>query len=153
MSWRHERVMAMCLVAWIGVGLEDAWAQDKAKEPPRLGWSNSTDLSLVVTVGNSAAQTWGFRPAAACVGKDARFELEGNFVRSNKSDDRFFQVAPDLEFPAEARLPTRQPRSSSPTRPWMSPITASAEATNATSPRDTSGTRARAGTATTTPAS
>ena len=77
MSWSQKRVMAMCLVAWLGVGLEDAWAQDKPKEPPKLGWSNSTDLSLVVTAGNSAAQTWGFTDELRHVWKDARFEFEG----------------------------------------------------------------------------
>ncbi len=99
----------MCLVAWLGVGLEDAWAQDKPKEPPKLGWSNSTDLSLVVTAGNSAAQTWGFTDQLRHVWKDARFELEGNVVRSNTSDDRFFMVGPGLEFPvggAPANPPT-----------------------------------------------
>jgi len=98
MSWCQKRAMAMCLVAWVGVGLEDAWAQDKPKEPPKLGWSNSTDLSLVVTAGNSAVQTWGFSDQMRRVWKDARLELEGKVVHSDKSDDRFFRVAPGLEF-------------------------------------------------------
>ena len=109
MSRSQKRVMAMCLVAWLGVGLEDAWAQDKPKEPPKLGWSNSTDLSLVVTAGNSAAQTWGFTDKLRHVWKDARFELEVNVVRSDTSDDRFFMVGPGLEFPvggAPANPPT-----------------------------------------------
>ena len=59
MSWRQRSVIAMCLVTCFGAGLEDAWAQDKPKEPPKLGWSNTTDLSLVVTAGNSAAQYRG----------------------------------------------------------------------------------------------
>ena len=80
-------------------GCEDVWAQDKPKEPPKLGWSNSTDLSLVVTAGNSAAQTWGFSDELRHVWKDARFKFEANVVRSDTSDDRFFQVAPGLEFP------------------------------------------------------
>jgi hypothetical protein len=95
----QKRVMAMFLVAWLWVGLEGAWAQDKPKEPPKLGWSNSTDLSLVVTAGNSAAQTWGFNDQLRHVWTNARFELEGNVVRSNKSDDRFYMVGPGLEFP------------------------------------------------------
>ena len=143
----------MCLVAWLGGGLEDAWAQDPAKEPPKLGWSNSTDLSLVVTAGNSAAQTWGFTELLRHVWKDARFELEGNVVRSNTSDDRFYMIGAGIEFQSEARQPTRRRRSSSLTRPRMSPITSSAEATKETSPRYSSGTRVRAGTATTMPAS
>jgi hypothetical protein len=90
--------MATCLVAWL-VGVESVGAQDKAKDPPKLGWSNSTDLSLVLTAGNSAAQTWGFSDQLRHVRKDARFEFEVNIVRSNTSDDRFFQIAPGLEFP------------------------------------------------------
>jgi uncharacterized protein DUF481 len=91
--------MAMFLVAWLGVGLEDAWGQDKPKEPPKLGWSNSTDLSIVVTAGNSGARTWGFSDDLQHVWKDARFKFEANVVRSDTSDDRFFLVAPGLEFP------------------------------------------------------
>ena len=34
----------------------DAQAQGKAKEPRKPGWSNSADLSLVLTAGNSAAK-------------------------------------------------------------------------------------------------
>jgi hypothetical protein len=101
--------MAVCLVAWLWVGLRDASAQDKAKEPPKLGWSNSTDLSLVVTAGNSAARTWGFTDELRHLWKNARFELEGKVVRSDKSDDRFFMVGPGLEFPvggAPANPPT-----------------------------------------------
>jgi len=102
-------VIGICLVVWLGVGREDASAQAKAKEPPKLGWSNSTDLSLVITAGNSAAQTWGFSDKLRHVWKDARFELEGNVVRSDTSDDRFFMVGPGLEFPvggAPANPPT-----------------------------------------------
>jgi hypothetical protein len=99
MSRSQKRVMAMCLTASLGVGLDDGWAQDKPKEPPKLGWSNSTDLSLVVTAGNSAAQTWGFSDKLRHVWKDARFELEGNVVRSDTADDRFFMVGPGIEFP------------------------------------------------------
>ena len=153
MSRSQKRVMAICLVAWLGAGLEKAWAQDKPKEPPKVGWSNSADLSLVVTAGNSAAQTWGFTDELKHVWKNARFEFEGNVVRSDTSDDRFFMVGPGLEFPvggAPANPPTS---SSSLTRPWMSPLTSSAEATNGTSRRHSSGTQAGAGTAMTTPAS
>jgi hypothetical protein len=100
MSTYQRKVMAMCLVASLGIGLDDATAQDKAKDPPKLGWSNSTDLSLVLTAGNSAAQTWGFSDQLRHEWIDARFEFEANVVRSNTSDDRFFLVAPGLEFPA-----------------------------------------------------
>jgi hypothetical protein len=99
MSRSQKRVMAVCLAAWLGVGLEQASAQDKPKEPPKVGWSNSADLSLVVTAGNSAAQTWGFTDELKHLWKNARFELEGKVVRSDTSDDRYFMVGPGLEFP------------------------------------------------------
>ena len=95
---RSWKVMTICLTVCLASGL-DARAQDKAKEPPKLGWSNSTDYSLVLTAGNSATQTWGFSDQLRHVWKDARFEFEVNVVRSNTSDDRFFMVAPGLEFP------------------------------------------------------
>ena len=97
------------------------WAQDKPKEPPKLGWANSTDLSLVVTAGNSAAKTWGFSDELRHVWTDARFKFEANVVRSDTSDDRFFQVASGVEFPSGARQPTRRHRSSNLTRNGMSP--------------------------------
>jgi hypothetical protein len=92
-------VIAAYLVAWLGAGLGDAWGQDTAKEPPKLGWSNSTDFSLVVTAGNSATQTWGFTDELRHAWKDARFLFEANVVRAMASDDRYFLVAPGLEFP------------------------------------------------------
>jgi len=103
------KVMTLCLTVSLAVGVNDARAQDKPKEPPKLGWSNSTDLSAVLTAGNSATQTWGFTDKLRHVWKDARFEFEVNVVRSDTSDDRFFMVAPGLEFPvggAPANPPT-----------------------------------------------
>jgi len=90
-------VVSTCLLALLG-GLEDARAQDKAKEPPKPGWSNTTDLSLVLTTGNSASQTWGFSDQIRHVWKNARLEFEGKVVRADTSDDRYFMVAPGLEF-------------------------------------------------------
>ena len=140
-----------CRLAWgrargrVGAGQGQGAAE--------AGLVQQHEFSLVVTAGNSAAETWGFSDRVRHVWKDARFELEGKVVRSDTSDDRFFMVAPGLEFPVGGAPANRPPRSSSLTRPWMSPITSSAEATNGTSPRDSSGTRAPAGTATTMPAS
>jgi hypothetical protein len=93
------------LVAWLGAGLQTAWAQETAKEPPKLGWSNRTDLSLVLTAGNSAAQTWGFSDELSHVWERARFEFEVDVVRSNTSDDRYFLIAPGLEFPVGGAPP------------------------------------------------
>src|SRR5262245_50400180 len=99
MSRCQRTVIAIGLLAWLEGGLKDALAQNTAQEPPKLGWANSTDLSLVVTAGNSAARTWGFSDDLRHVWKDARFLFEANVVRSDTSDDRFFLVAPGIEFP------------------------------------------------------
>src|SRR5262245_22749090 len=99
MSWLQGKVILLCLVACFGPALQEPWAQDKRKEPPKLGWSNNTDLSIVLTAGNSAAQTWGFTNELRHTWKDARFLFEANVVRSKTSDDHFFLVAPGLEFP------------------------------------------------------
>lgn len=92
-------MMTLCVAACLGIGADNVGAQEKPKEPPKLGWSNSTDLSLVLAAGNSAAQAWGFSDQLRRVWNNARFEFEVNVVRSDTSDDRFFMVAPGLEFP------------------------------------------------------
>src|SRR6476620_10159301 len=84
--------MTLCLAACLGLGADNAGAQDKAKEPPKLGWSNDADLSLVLTAGNSASQTWAFTDELRHAWKDARFQFEVNVVRANTSDDRFLMV-------------------------------------------------------------
>jgi hypothetical protein len=99
MSWLKRSLIVICVIGSLGTGAADAQAQDKPKEPPKLGWSNSTDLSLVLTSGNSAATTWGFTDELRHTWTNARFKFEANVVRSATSDDRFFQVAPGIEFP------------------------------------------------------
>ena len=145
----------MCLVAWLGVGLEDAWAQDKPKEPPKLGWSNTTDLSLVVTEGNSAPQTTvGFSNKKSTVCVEGCPLRVGRQCRSlQQSDDRFFMVGPDIEFPvggAPANPPTSviQPEPTLDVSNYLI-----REATNGRLLRDFSGMRASAGIGTTMPAS
>src|SRR5262245_34762844 len=101
---RPGRTLAVFLVALIGAGLTPVLAQDKnqagGQEEPKLGWSNTTDLSLVVTGGNSDSATVGFSNQLIHVSKVDRFELNVSVVHANKSDDRYFLVEPGLEFPA-----------------------------------------------------
>src|SRR5262245_35951563 len=102
---RWAKVMMIALAACLGIGVENARAQatsttqDNVKEPPRLGWSNDTDLSLVFTAGNSATQTWAFTDLLRHRWKEARVEFEVNVVRANASDDRYWMVTPGIEFP------------------------------------------------------
>jgi hypothetical protein len=100
---RFDITLFLSLVAFTVAGLEDAHGQQKdqvkGKDEPKLGWSNDTDLSLVVTEGNSDSATLGFSDRLRYVWKQARFEFEVNVVRTDKADDRFYLVDPGLEFP------------------------------------------------------
>ena len=91
------------MVALAAIGQQYVYAQDKGagtgKDERKLGWSNTADLSLVVTEGNSASTTLGFSDQLNHVWQDARFEFEVTAVRSYTSDDRFFLVDPGIEFP------------------------------------------------------
>jgi len=90
------------LVTLMGARLEPVHAQDAnqagGKDAPKLGWSNSTDLSLVVTGGNSDSTTLGFSNQLRHARMEDRFEFDVSVVRANESDDRFFLVEPRLEF-------------------------------------------------------
>jgi putative salt-induced outer membrane protein YdiY len=107
---------AICLVGVLAAGVVPANAQSSAAAPaktpaePKLGWSNATDLSLVLTSGNSAARTLGFADHLKHVWANARFEFDVTGVRSDTSDDRYFLVAPGLEFPVGAQ-PSNPPTS------------------------------------------
>lgn len=99
-SWTVMAVfLAVCLGAADASAQGNSTTQDPAKEPPKLGWSNEADLSLVLTAGNSASQTWAFTDELRHAWTDARFEFAVDVVRANTSDDRFLMVAPGLEFP------------------------------------------------------
>jgi putative salt-induced outer membrane protein YdiY len=98
-------VLSISLLALCGAGLEDAHAQETdqakagTKDEIKLGWSNTSDLSLVLTAGNSDSVTLGFSDKLGYRWKTARFNFDVSVVRSDKSDDWFFQVVPGLEFP------------------------------------------------------
>jgi hypothetical protein len=98
----EKSAMAVSLVLLLGAGLEHAHAQEKnqgGKDEPKLGWSNSTDLSLVVTEGNADSATLGFSNQLRHARERDRFEFDVTVIRANKSDDRFFLIEPGLEFP------------------------------------------------------
>ncbi|MDP6605203.1 MAG: DUF481 domain-containing protein [Dehalococcoidia bacterium] len=94
--WLRRGVLLGCLLM-IGGGV--ASAQQSAEEARELGWSNATDLSYVQTDGNSAARTLGFANRLRYVWPDARFQFDMTSVRSDTSDDRFYQVDPGFVFP------------------------------------------------------
>jgi hypothetical protein len=112
------RIVCVLAMAILAAGRASVSAQEKeqpkpapatpapAKEEPpkgkggdKIGWSDTTDLSLVVTGGNSNSATLGFSNKLRRAWKDARFTFDVKVVRSDKSDDRFFVVDPGIEFP------------------------------------------------------
>ena len=96
------RSLVSLLIAFAATGYQNVYAQAAQSQAPQqepLGWSNTTDLSLVLTAGNSSASTLGFSNKLRHVWSDARSEFEVTTVRSYTSDDRFFLVNPGLEFP------------------------------------------------------
>ncbi len=100
---RLRNLLGASLVAVLTTAIPDVHAQAavQSKDPktPELGWSNTTDLSLVVTDGNSDSTTLGFSNQLRRRWPNARFEFDVSGVRSYKSDDRFFLIEPGLEFP------------------------------------------------------
>ena len=82
--------------------------KDEEKEP-KLGWSNSTDLSLVITAGNASSQTLGLGDHLRYVWPSARFDADVTGVHSTSTDDRFFLVQPGLEIKVGER-PATLPR-------------------------------------------
>ena len=99
----RQRRFAISVLSVLSACIGDVHAQDqaqaKAREEPKLGWSNTADLSLVVAAGNSQSTTVGLSDNLQHLWKNARLEFEVNVVRANKSDDRFFLVEPGIEFP------------------------------------------------------
>ena len=89
----------ICLVVLSGLGVEQALAQQGQDEERQLGWSNATDLSLVLTKGNSAARTLGFANKLRHVWETSRLQVDLTAVRSDTSDDRFFLADPGFVFP------------------------------------------------------
>lgn len=106
---RPTFLIMLVLGSLASAGLDHAWAQTTANDPDqktgqdpkekKLGWSNSADLSLVVTEGNSAAETLGLSDRLRYVWPDALFSFDVTGVQSDTSDDRYFKVQEGLQFP------------------------------------------------------
>jgi len=80
------------LALLVGLVSTPSWAQEEEEEEEKLGWTNSTDLSLVVTDGNSSTDTLGFNNLLRRVWSNARYSFLVDGVRSNTSDDPFAVV-------------------------------------------------------------
>jgi putative salt-induced outer membrane protein YdiY len=86
-------VIAMTLcTASICAEQEKQGNQETGKKERKLGWSNSTDLSFVVTAGNSDTETLGLGNTLRRRWKESRFQLRIDATRANTADDPFFQI-------------------------------------------------------------
>jgi len=72
--------LAVLLVA-VPAGLHPARAEDK----PNLGWSDTAELSYVVTAGNAETSTFGFKDFLKRTWEKAAFELKVGGVRAEST--------------------------------------------------------------------
>lgn len=68
------------------------------KPGPKLGWFNATELSVVLTDGNSKTQTFGFKNTLKRIWMKSRFEVKLDYLRADTADDRYLQVVPGVTF-------------------------------------------------------
>ena len=92
-----KKRLACLLVCVCWLGPVAAGAQDEEEEKV-LGWSNVTDLSLVITDGNSSTETFGFKNRLRRNWTRARYTFNVDAVRSNTADDPI-AVIRDPELP------------------------------------------------------
>ncbi len=92
-----KRVVPIGFLATVlGSGIAMAQADDGAEKT--VGWFNTTELSLVVTEGNSSTDTFAFKNSLTRAWEQSRIELLLDGMRSNTSDDRFLLADPGQTF-------------------------------------------------------
>lgn len=74
-------------------------ADTKTGKDRKLGWFNATELSAVVTSGNSASRTYGAKNTLRRVWEDGRLKISIDYLRIDTTDDRYLLVNPGYEFP------------------------------------------------------
>ena len=97
---RRSTIITICLAvlgAACGGQLLLAQGSDESND---LGWYNSTELSLVVTEGNSETQTVGFKNMLGRRWRSSRLKVKLDAVRSDTADDRFLLLEPGLTWAA-----------------------------------------------------
>ena len=87
LGWSKVLVAAVVLAGASGV-----ICAAEEKEEAERAWSNTTDLSVVITEGNSNARTLGFNNVYKRNWENARFQLKLDAVRSETADDRFVRL-------------------------------------------------------------
>jgi hypothetical protein len=81
---------ACCLCVLLLAVPATVLAQDE--EEDKTGWANTTDLSFVVTSGNSDTQTLGLADVLTRTWKRSRVRFRFNALKSDTADDRFALV-------------------------------------------------------------
>jgi len=81
----------LLLAATIALSSSDSRAQAEEEEKKKR-WTNATDLSLVVTEGNSNTSTFGLKNNFQWKWEKARLRWKLESTRSDEADDRFLQV-------------------------------------------------------------
>ena len=84
-----------CLVVALVGTIGTVRAQDVHDEE-KIGWSNSTELTVAATEGNVASQTIGFKNTLRRHWKRSKFQLKLDGMRADDADDRFLLVEPGL---------------------------------------------------------
>lgn len=92
-SNRQNLLLSTMLAIALLASANPVLAQEEEEEE-ELGISNSTELSLVITDGNSNVETFGFKNTFENLWEKSRYRLRLEAVRSNTGDDRYAVVDP-----------------------------------------------------------
>jgi putative salt-induced outer membrane protein YdiY len=96
---RRNRVVSLLALCLGVTGV--VWAQeDEAEDPDHevaLGMSNSTELSFVLTEGNSNTDALGFKNRYRYIWPSSRYTFRVEATRTNTADDRIAVVDEDLD--------------------------------------------------------
>jgi putative salt-induced outer membrane protein YdiY len=96
---RRASFLFMALLGILpAAGASRAAEEAATAEKPPGPWSNSTELSLVVTDGNSNTEAFGLKNTLERKGEQGRTRLRIDALVSNKSDDPYLQVESGLTF-------------------------------------------------------
>ena len=92
-----KRVVLIGFVATV-LGGDIAMAQADDGAEKTVGWFNTTELSLAVTEGNSATNTFSFKNNLRRAWEKSRLKVVLDGMRADTSDDRFFLADPGQTF-------------------------------------------------------
>lgn len=95
MVCRERHAVLLLLIVTVISFVGDSHAQG-AKSEEELGWSNSTDLSVVAAQGNADTQNLGLDNTLHHHWKRSNFQLKIDVLQTNEADDRFLLIESGL---------------------------------------------------------